>query len=286
MLSFGAEAAPGLAFSGRRAGGGARVRLGGLGGPAVEAQCLQAGVTGELGDQDQVFAAADELVDESVPADMRGGWFIESGVLGDGGEHAGGAAGRQPATATIQEEGLRIAAAGPGTTLIQPVLQRLAQWDGDRHRANLAALPVDHELASPRRETDVVDVECDGVADPQPGIQGKEGQRPVPDTRPGLDGADPPDLGVVTEGAGRGLGQVIAGDAGLAQTTPDVEVVQGGEGVVGVPDGSLRVGAAEQVAPVVADRPVAGGGLGERVTVGPAGAVVAGQPGQVLANPG
>ena len=39
-------------------------------------------------------------------------------------------------------------------------------------------------------------------------------------------------------------------------------------------------------APVVADRPVAGGGLGERVTVGPAGAVVAGQPGQVLANPG
>lgn len=51
-----------------------RVLLVGLGGLAVHAEGVQAGVTGDLGGQHQVFAAANQL-------------GIESGVLGDGGDN-------------------------------------------------------------------------------------------------------------------------------------------------------------------------------------------------------
>lgn len=44
-------------------------------------------MTGDLGDQHQVFAAANQLGEEGVPSDVGGGLVIESGVLGDGGDN-------------------------------------------------------------------------------------------------------------------------------------------------------------------------------------------------------
>jgi hypothetical protein len=44
-----------------------------VGGPAVDAEGVQAAVPGDLGDGDEVFAAADELSDEGVAPDMEVG---------------------------------------------------------------------------------------------------------------------------------------------------------------------------------------------------------------------
>jgi hypothetical protein len=40
------------------------------------------GVTGDFGDGDEVFAAADEPGDEAMPTDVRGGGVVQPGVSG------------------------------------------------------------------------------------------------------------------------------------------------------------------------------------------------------------
>lgn len=104
----------------------------------------------------------------------------------------------------------------------------------DGHLADFAALAVDDQVAFAGGHADVGDVEGDGVADAQARVEGQQREQPVTRARPVLDGAQPPDLGVVAEGFGGGLGQVVAGDAGLAEAEPGVEVVQGGQGIVAV----------------------------------------------------
>jgi hypothetical protein len=55
-------------------------------GLAVDPEGFEAGLPGDLRDDDEILAAADEFVDESVPADVGGGLVVQSRVRGDGGE--------------------------------------------------------------------------------------------------------------------------------------------------------------------------------------------------------
>jgi len=132
--------------------------------------------------------------------------------------------------------------------------------DGDF--ADSAALAVYGQDAFASRHADVGQVEGDGVADAEPGVEGQQREQPVARAGPGLDRAQPPALGVPVQGPGGGMGQVVTADDGLAQAEPDMEVVQG---VVAVTDRSPGVGIAQQPAPVVPDRPIAGLGAGEGV---------------------
>jgi hypothetical protein len=71
------------------------VELVGVGGLTVDPQGFQPGVAGQLGDQDEVFVASDELVDEGVPSDVGGDLVVQAGGGADGGEEVGPEYGRQ-----------------------------------------------------------------------------------------------------------------------------------------------------------------------------------------------
>src|SRR6266581_4058286 len=64
------ESLPGSAVDGEVAQGVVLVIVGGL---AVDPEGFEPGMPGDLRDDDEILAAADELVDERVPADVGGG---------------------------------------------------------------------------------------------------------------------------------------------------------------------------------------------------------------------
>jgi hypothetical protein len=56
-----------------------------------------------------------------------------------------------------------------------------------------------------------------------------------------MDRPQPPDLRDVVQGFGRRPGEVVAAGVDLAEAEPDVEVVQGRQGVLAVPDREFGV---------------------------------------------
>ena len=80
-----------------------------------------------------------------------------------------------------------------------------------------------------------------------------------------MDGSEVSELGACVERAGRGGWDLDAGGARGSEAVPDVEVVDGGERVVDGRGAALENGL--QMGAVVAYRPVAAVGAGERVLV-------------------
>jgi hypothetical protein len=234
----------------------------------------------------EILAAADELVYESVPADVGCGLVIQARVRADGGEDIARTAPGRPAAAAVQEQRPLPAGTRPSAAGIDPVLEQEAKLRVDRHLADLGPLAVDDQDALAGRQPHVVDVQGDGIADAQPCVERAEGERAIADVGPLTYGAQPPDLRVGVKRPGCGPGEIVMGDISLAEPASRVEVVEGGQGVVAVADRTLGVSPAQQVPAVVADRPVPRTGEGKRVAPEPALAGVAVQPGQVLADPG
>jgi len=86
------------------------------------------------------------------------------------------------------------------------------------------------------------------------------------------------------EGAGGGLGEIVAPDAGRPEADPAVEGVQGGQGEVD--RGGLGLALGDEVGAVVPDGVVPGVAVGERLALAAAGdRVEFGEPGQVAADP-
>ena len=203
-LGLGHESLPGSAVDGEVAQGVVLVVVGGL---AVDPEGFEAGMPGDLCDEDEILAAADEFVDEGVPADVGGGLVGQARVRGDGGEDIARTALRQAAAAAVEEQrplpvGVRPSAAG-----IDPVLKQGAKLRVDRHLADLAALAVDDQDALAGRQPYVVEVQCDGIADAQSCVEGGEGERAIADVGPLTYGAQPPDLRVGVKRPGCGPGE-------------------------------------------------------------------------------
>src|SRR3954470_18207389 len=96
-------------------------------GLGVDAQGVEAGVAADLGGGDQVDAAADELGEEGVPADVGGDVVLQPGGGGDGGEDGGGGAGGQPPAPAGQEQRGDGGGVLPCRPLVQPGGERVTQ---------------------------------------------------------------------------------------------------------------------------------------------------------------
>ena len=91
---------PGSVVSGEQV---ERVRLVFLGGQAVLASGLEAGMAHEFGDQNQVGSSANQSCGEGVPQDMSGGLLVQAAVIGDGGDDAAVGADRQAAAFGVEK---------------------------------------------------------------------------------------------------------------------------------------------------------------------------------------
>jgi len=164
----------------------------------------------------------------------------EAGLLGELGEDVAGAAGGQPAAPLVEEQGGVGAGAGPGAAFDQPGREVLAQLGMDRDLA--AALPPGRARdpqALAGGDAHVVDVESDGLADAEAGVERDQGEDPVAGVRAALHGAQP--LGGLPrlKRTRRGRGQVQAGHVGDTEAAAGVEV--GGRGEHGFDRGRFAL---------------------------------------------
>jgi hypothetical protein len=148
-----------------------------------------------------------------------------------------------------------------------------------RHLAVLATFAVaDDQVALAGGDSQVAEVQGDGLPASGTGVELGEGQGPVAGGR-AFDGAQVASAIVIGQGARRGLGQLLALSGRGSESEAAEEVVDRGQ--VRVDRGGLALGDGEQVGPVVAGGCVAGGRFGERIAI----SVGVGQPGQELADP-
>jgi len=106
-----------------------------------------------------------------VAADVGGDVFcVEVGAGGDGPDDVAGATDRQPLPAAVEQQRGAGVGAGPAGAFVEPGLQVGAQLGVDRQVARGGALAADAQGAFPGGQAHVVGVECDGLADAQPGV--------------------------------------------------------------------------------------------------------------------
>ncbi len=111
-----------------------------LGGSAVGAGGLQPGVAKQLGDDDEVGAAAHEPGRERVAQNVgRDIVVLEAGGGSDRGDDVVRALDRQPAAALVEKQG-RSVCAGPVGAFVKPAREGGAQLAVDRDLADLLAL--------------------------------------------------------------------------------------------------------------------------------------------------
>lgn len=102
------------------------------GGPGVDPGGLEAGVAEELGDDDEIGAAAHEGGGEGVPQDMRGGVVVEARVCRDAGDDGVGSSDAEAPAALVEEERRAVVGTGPVGALVEPVGEGGAQMGVDR----------------------------------------------------------------------------------------------------------------------------------------------------------
>jgi hypothetical protein len=93
-------------------------------------------VAEQLGDDDEVGAAADEARRERVAQDVGGDVLIEPSRVGDGGDDVVRALDGQPAAALVEKQGGAVGA-GPVGAFGQPAREGGAQLGVDRDLADL-----------------------------------------------------------------------------------------------------------------------------------------------------
>ena len=154
-------------------------------------------------------------------------------------------------------------------------------------QGNLAvsAVPavVDDQMTVAGRQADVVDVQTGGLADTSARVEGGVGDGLVAQ-RGAVGLAEQAELVTSVQCPRGGRGEVGAFGGGGAEPAAAVEVIDGGQ--VRVDGGGLALDDRLQVGAVVAGGPVAGVGIGERVTLDRVVVEGGGEPGQVLADPG
>ena len=126
----------------------------------------------ELGDDDEVGAAAHERGREGVPQDVGGRVVVEAGGRGDRGDDVVGAPDAEALAALVEEQGGTVVGAGPVGALAEPAGERGVQLRVDRDLPDAFALAVDPQDAFAGGAGDVVDVEGDDLADPGTGVNG------------------------------------------------------------------------------------------------------------------
>ena len=196
---------------------------------------------------------------------MGCGLLVEAGGAADVGDDRGGAADGQPGAAAVEKQRGVGVGAGPVGAFGEPQVEVFVELGVEEEFADLVAFAVDTQQALASGSAYVVDVEADDFGDAGAGVERDHGNRPVAAGQPGFDGAQPAGGGALVQGARRGGGQVDPVGVGRAEAAADVEVVDGGEGVVDGGGGTFVDG--EQVGAPVADGPVPGRGVGEGVAV-------------------
>ena len=78
----------------------------------------------ELGDDDEVGAAAHERGRERVPEDVDGRVVVEAGGRGDAGDDVVGAADAEALAALVEEQGGGVGGSGPVGAFGEPAVQR------------------------------------------------------------------------------------------------------------------------------------------------------------------
>jgi hypothetical protein len=135
-------------------------------------------VAEELGDDHEVGAAANERRRERVAQDVDCRVVVEAGGRGDGGHDVVRAADAE-APAALVEKQRRAVGAGPVGALVKPAGEGGAQLRVDRDVADALAFAEDPQDAFACGARDVVDVECDDLADPRAGVERDERERLV-----------------------------------------------------------------------------------------------------------
>jgi len=111
-----------------------------------------------------------------VPAYVRGGAVVQTGVLGDAAEDLAGGAGAEPATGAVEQQRRTGARAGPLAPVVDPEQQVGAAAGGWIGIWRISSpLPVHPQAALARTEADVVEVEADGFGDPAALLQASPG---------------------------------------------------------------------------------------------------------------
>ena len=249
-----------------------------LGGPAVGARGLKTGVAEQLGDDHQVGAPAHEPCREGVAQDVRGDLVVlEARGLRDRSDDVVRALDREAGAALVEKQ-CRAVGAGPVGAFVDPVAEGGAQVGVDRDLADLLALAENPQDPLARGQADVVDVEADDLGDPGAGVERYERYGAITRRRALLDLAQEPDCRARVQRLGGGPWELGARGVGGPEAAADVEVVDGGEGVV---DGrGLALEDGLQMGAVVADRPITRVACSQRVAFG----VGVGEPREVLAD--
>jgi hypothetical protein len=102
----------------------------------------------------------------------------------------------------------------------------------DRDLSDALAFAEDSQDAFAGGPGNIVDIECDDLADPRAGIERDERERLVPWRRAGLDCSEVAELSAFVERARRRDGDVDSRGGRRSQAAADVEVIDGGERVV------------------------------------------------------
>jgi hypothetical protein len=152
----------------------------GVGGQAVGADGVEAGVAEQFGDQDEVVALPDEGGSEGVAQDVAGEVVLQPGGIGDGVDDVVGAAGGQPVAAAVEQQGgAGVGAAPVGAFVVDPQGEVGAQGGVDGDLPVAAALAgADDDQAFAGGQVDVVEVEGDDLAQARPGPAVPEAPRP------------------------------------------------------------------------------------------------------------
>ena len=125
----------------------------------------------ELGDDDEVGAAAYERRREGVAQDVDGRVVVEAGGRGDGGDDVVGTAHAEALAALVEKQRGAVVGAGPVVAFVEPAGEGGAQLRVDRDVTDALAFAEDPQDAFARRARDVVDVERDDLADPRAGVE-------------------------------------------------------------------------------------------------------------------
>jgi hypothetical protein len=136
-------------------------------------------VAEELGDDDEVGAAAYERRRERVAQDVDGRVVVEAGGRGDGGDDVVRAADAEALAALVEKQRGASFGAGAVGAFIQPAREGGAQLRVDWDVADALAFCRGSADAFARGAGDVVDVERDDLADPGAGVERDERERLV-----------------------------------------------------------------------------------------------------------
>jgi hypothetical protein len=133
-------------------------------------------VAEELGDDDEVGAAAHERRRECVAQDVDCRRVVDAGGRGDGGDDVVGAADAEALAALVEKQRRVVVRAGPVVAFIKPAHEGGAQLRVDWDVADELAFAEDPQDAFARGASDV---EGDDLADPGAGVERDERERLV-----------------------------------------------------------------------------------------------------------